>query len=295
MTVETATFLAQLQAAYPADGDTVEEGDNHIRLIKAVLQATFPNFNAAVTATPAELNYLDGVAANIISILQAADYAAVRALLSVPTNAEAILHSLLTTEGDTIVRGASATERLAKGSEGQVKQVLNGNVVWGARSLHLSPISTSGGGVSVSLTPTVKIPSWARRVTLTFKDVSLDGGATVGLRVGPSSGVVTTGYNAASMRLASDDSNVENENVTTGFELFQLAAAASAIGVVHIEKHDPASHTWMVSAVGLRSLANLLLAGGYVDLAGDLSELQVYSSNGSDQFDSGEIGIRVEG
>ena len=42
MTIETATFLAALDSTKPLNTDLVSEGDDHLRLLKAVLQATFP-------------------------------------------------------------------------------------------------------------------------------------------------------------------------------------------------------------------------------------------------------------
>ncbi len=59
MTVESATFISQLSASNPAAGDNISEGDDHIRLIKTVLQSQFPNLGAvASTATSAQLNKL---------------------------------------------------------------------------------------------------------------------------------------------------------------------------------------------------------------------------------------------
>lgn len=60
MALESATYIRNLNAANPTAADPISEGDNHIRLIKSVLKNTFPNLNNAVTATPAELNVLDG-------------------------------------------------------------------------------------------------------------------------------------------------------------------------------------------------------------------------------------------
>lgn len=60
MALETASFLNQLSAVNPADTDTINQGAAHIRLIKSALLATFPNLNAVVTTTPAELNMLTG-------------------------------------------------------------------------------------------------------------------------------------------------------------------------------------------------------------------------------------------
>tara|TARA_X000001382_G_scaffold106780_1_gene82251 strand:+ start:335 stop:850 length:516 start_codon:yes stop_codon:yes gene_type:complete len=64
MTVETASYISQLNTSYPAVGDAVGEGDDHLRLIKAVLQTQFPNLTAAaVNANVTELNLLDGITA----------------------------------------------------------------------------------------------------------------------------------------------------------------------------------------------------------------------------------------
>lgn len=42
MTVETATYLDSLSSANPGISDQIPEGDDHLRLIKAVLKSTFP-------------------------------------------------------------------------------------------------------------------------------------------------------------------------------------------------------------------------------------------------------------
>ena len=62
MTVETATYISQLNPSYPASGDPKSEGDDQIRLLKTVLQTQFPNFGTnAITATAAEVNYSVGL------------------------------------------------------------------------------------------------------------------------------------------------------------------------------------------------------------------------------------------
>jgi hypothetical protein len=56
MGIETATYLDDLNASLPAGTDDRSEGDNHIRLLKSVLQNTFPNITGAVTVTQSDLN-----------------------------------------------------------------------------------------------------------------------------------------------------------------------------------------------------------------------------------------------
>lgn len=66
MTVESASYISQLDATLPLPGDKKSEGDNQLRLVKTVLKTQFPNFGtAAMTATTTELNYVVGVTSGI--------------------------------------------------------------------------------------------------------------------------------------------------------------------------------------------------------------------------------------
>lgn len=56
MALETATYINQLNAANPLGSDPIASGDDHIRLIKAALKATFPNITGPVTPTQDVLN-----------------------------------------------------------------------------------------------------------------------------------------------------------------------------------------------------------------------------------------------
>tara|TARA_R100000231_G_C5302239_1_gene157922 strand:- start:264 stop:980 length:717 start_codon:yes stop_codon:yes gene_type:complete len=64
MGLETGTYISDLNSSNPVAGDPVNEGDDHIRLIKSTVKATFPSVSGAVTSTHTELNLLDGVTAN---------------------------------------------------------------------------------------------------------------------------------------------------------------------------------------------------------------------------------------
>ncbi len=64
MGIESASYISELDDTNPVVGDPVGEGDDHLRLIKTVLQTQFPNLTAgAVNTTQTELNLLDGVTA----------------------------------------------------------------------------------------------------------------------------------------------------------------------------------------------------------------------------------------
>lgn len=54
MGLETATFISGLNTSWPQAGDTKSQGDDHLRLIKSVLNATFPNASKAFYIPSAE-------------------------------------------------------------------------------------------------------------------------------------------------------------------------------------------------------------------------------------------------
>lgn len=65
MALESATYISDLVSTNPVGGDNVSVGDDHIRLLKSTVKATFPNVSGAVTPTHTELNYVDGVTSAI--------------------------------------------------------------------------------------------------------------------------------------------------------------------------------------------------------------------------------------
>jgi hypothetical protein len=58
MPLEAGTFISDLNASNPAGTDTLDRADDHLRLIKSTVKATFPNITGAVTPTQADLNKL---------------------------------------------------------------------------------------------------------------------------------------------------------------------------------------------------------------------------------------------
>jgi len=63
VTIESATYIADLQPLYPEGPTSVGAGDDHLRLLKTVLQNQFPNFTSAVLASASTLSRVDTLAA----------------------------------------------------------------------------------------------------------------------------------------------------------------------------------------------------------------------------------------
>lgn len=63
MGVEVATYISDLQPANPTSTDLVSQGDDHLRLLKTVLQASFPNASKAYYLTSSVSKVADFVVA----------------------------------------------------------------------------------------------------------------------------------------------------------------------------------------------------------------------------------------
>jgi microcystin-dependent protein len=79
MPLETATFISGLVPSNPASSDGLNQADDHLRLIKATLQATFPNIAGAVTASATQLNSL------LSQLLGTTSYAALLGTVAAPS------------------------------------------------------------------------------------------------------------------------------------------------------------------------------------------------------------------
>lgn len=64
MALETATYISQLVTTNPDENDLKSQGDNHLKLIKSVLQNQFTSLGTtAVTVTAAQLNSIPSLSA----------------------------------------------------------------------------------------------------------------------------------------------------------------------------------------------------------------------------------------
>jgi hypothetical protein len=58
MSLETATYISQLDVTNPLGSDPIASGDDHLRLIKSTLKNTFPNITGVVSKSHTEINNL---------------------------------------------------------------------------------------------------------------------------------------------------------------------------------------------------------------------------------------------
>jgi len=63
MALVSTIYIIGLVVTNPTGTDARSQGDDHIRLVKSAIKATFPSLTGAVSSTHTELNLLDGVTA----------------------------------------------------------------------------------------------------------------------------------------------------------------------------------------------------------------------------------------
>ena len=66
MSVENANYISQLDVLLPSGGDSIAEGDDHLRNIKKAVKGTFPNLNGACNLNDEEFASLKGNAGKAV-------------------------------------------------------------------------------------------------------------------------------------------------------------------------------------------------------------------------------------
>ena len=73
MGLESGTFISSLDSQNPTSVDSLAQADDHLRLIKATIKASFPNISGAMADPHTELSVIDGDTAATSTTLVDAD------------------------------------------------------------------------------------------------------------------------------------------------------------------------------------------------------------------------------
>ena len=148
--------------------------------------------------------------------------------------------------------------------------------------------STSGTNIDFTA-----IPSWVKRITVLFNDVSLSATADLLVQVGISTGFSATGYaSASSYSGTAVDAGAATS--TTGF-IVRAGAAGAGIGGSMV-LNNISGNIWIASFAGGRTdaTASAVTAGGTKTLTGVLDRVRITSTS-TDTFDAGSLNIVYEG
>ena len=103
MPVEEADYISQLKPAQPAGGESISEGDNHLRAIKKAVLGSFPKIDSVVNSTPAELNAV-GQTATDLGLLEDVVEALVEGVGNIDTNSHGNVASVYYKNGTMLYK-----------------------------------------------------------------------------------------------------------------------------------------------------------------------------------------------
>lgn len=146
----------------------------------------------------------------------------------------------------------------------------------------------STSGTSIDFT---SIPSWVKRVTVIFNQVSTNSTSNLLIQIGSGS-VTTSGYRSSASYITT---TVNTSLATNGFVL-QSYNASNVLASGNITLCLISSNTWISS--GIVSLydanGNQISSGNSSALGGALDRIRITTVNGTDTFDAGSINITYE-
>lgn len=147
----------------------------------------------------------------------------------------------------------------------------------------------STSGTSIDFTG---IPSWVRRITVIFSDVSTNGTSPIIVQIGDAGGIENTGYGCA-IAFTGPSTGLATGS-TAGFPFSNNAAASVMSGQMVIA--NLTANTWVYTAAAIRTNDGFVFtSGGSKTLSpGALDRVRVTTVNGTDTFDAGSINILYE-
>jgi len=139
-------------------------------------------------------------------------------------------------------------------------------------------------GTSIDFT---SIPSWVKRITVMFSEVSTNGTSNLQVQVGNGS-IVTTGYSGSCASGATVAANVSAFIFTVN-----IGAASTVSGVAVIQSLNGLTYCQLGNSGG--NAGNIVASsGGAVTLSSVLDRVRITTVNGTDTFDAGSINILYE-
>jgi hypothetical protein len=171
-------------------------------------------------------------------------------------------------------------------SNGTTKLTVQTSGVSGTVTSDTAKATTSGTTVDFT-----GIPSWAKKITVMFDEVSLNGSANFLIQIGFGS-VETTGYISTSNNLDQSGSSGGSSS-TAGF--ITIAASTAFVTSGHYNLTLLGSNAWIGSGVTKAATNQIILGAGRKTASNTIDRVRITTTNGTDIFDAGSINIHYEG
>lgn len=198
----------------------------------------------------------------------------------------------LTANNVLLGNGTSALQAVAPSTSGNVL-TSNGTTWVSSTPTPVYPLTSgtavaSTSGTSIDFT---SIPSWVKRITVVFSDVSLNGSSNYLVQIGDSGGIENTGYSSISITCDSSGGTAGAYSAS-GFSYFNGGASNQQSGLLVIA--NLTGNLWTSSHAGYLNSTNNATGGGTKQLSATLDRIRITTVNGTDAFDSGSINILYE-
>lgn len=208
-----------------------------------------------------------------------------------------LMGSTRATSADTATTATTATSATTAGTasaapySGLTGVPANIAAVAGTDSIQKMSLVTAVASTSGTAVDFTGIPSWAKKLTISFNGVSTNGSSAVTVQVGAGS-IDTTGYAGSSGYTGSSSAA---GLMTNGFAT-ETASGPSVIRHGQCVLTHMGGNLWAFSSVQGRSdSAYMHIGGGTKSLSGVLDRLRITATNLTDTFDAGSISLLVEG
>ena len=150
----------------------------------------------------------------------------------------------------------------------------------------------STSGTSIDFT---SIPSWVKRITVMFQNLSAAGvNSRLLIQIGDSGGIENTSY--VSTSAYSNGGAGSSNSETTGYVLDNGGGQPSLFvtGTAVITLLDASTNLWVATHMAELTVGYTMFGGGRKTLSGTLDRVRITSVNGTNTFDSGSINILYE-
>ena len=153
----------------------------------------------------------------------------------------------------------------------------------------LATAVASTSGTSIDFTA---LPSWIKRITLMFNEVSVSGTSAFLIQLGTGSTTFTTsGYVSTGGSFSSGGTTQTTS--TAGMVMFSNTGSTKFSGTMTIS--NISGNTWVSSHSGKYAASNSSAGGGVIALGAVLTAVRFTTVNGTDTYNAGTVNILYEG
>ena len=166
-------------------------------------------------------------------------------------------------------------------------KTLGSGLVAGASLITSGTAVASTSGTSIDFT---SIPSWVKRITVMFNEVSTSGTSVIQVQLGTGGVPTTSGYLSTKTELSSGTASLSS--ITSGHSVVGGSAANVASGLIIFALFS--GNIFIGSSSVKQSTSFMSIGNSSVTLAGTLNFVRITTVNGTDTFDAGSINILYE-